>query len=284
MRMSLTSGQMMRAGLVLGLASAAAAFMALPAEAQSLTIDLNKSEGGSLSGRVIQTIVLLSVLSIAPGLLVMMTSFTRIVVVLSCVRSAIGLQQSPPNMVMVSLALFLTAFIMQPSFDKAWQDGLRPLIDDEISEEVAFERMLDPFRAFMEANVRDKDLALFESLAAYRGKDAGKDAGKTQVTASQAAPEGAGPAIGKRGDVRPDIRILVPAFMISELKRAFEIGFLLFLPFLVIDIVVSGVLQSMGMMMLPPTMIALPFKIVFFVLVDGWNLLAGALVRSYAGI
>jgi len=282
MRMSLTSGQVARAGLVAAVAAAAVALLAGSAEAQSLTIDLNKSEGGSLSGRVVQTIVLLSVLSIAPGLLVMMTSFTRIVVVLSCVRSAIGLQQSPPNMVMVSLALFLTAFIMQPSFDKAWSDGLRPLIDDEISEEVAFEKMLDPFRAFMEANVRDKDLALFESLAAGRGKDPKelrKEAPKAEAPSADAEP-----AVGKRADVRPDVRILVPAFMISELKRAFEIGFLLFLPFLVIDIVVSGVLQSMGMMMLPPTMIALPFKIIFFVLVDGWNLLAGALVRSYAGI
>jgi len=278
MKASLTMGKLVRVGMIAAAMAVGLAMMAGSAEAQSLTLDLNKPDGGSLSGRVIQTIVMLSVLSIAPGLLVMTTSFTRIVVVLSCVRSAIGLQQSPPNMVMVSLALFLTAFIMQPSFDKAWNDGLRPLIDDEISEEVAFERMLDPFRAFMEANVREKDLALFESIAAGRGKDAKGGDAKAAAAGTDA------PAVGQRAEVRPDVRILVPAFMISELKRAFEIGFLLFVPFLVIDIVVSAVLQSMGMMMLPPTMIALPFKIIFFVLVDGWNLLAGALVRSYAGI
>jgi len=279
MKASLNMGRLVRVGMIAAAMAVGLAMMAGSAEAQSLTLDLNKPDGGSLSGRVIQTIVMLSVLSIAPGLLVMTTSFTRIVVVLSCVRSAIGLQQSPPNMVMVSLALFLTAFIMQPSFDKAWNDGLRPLIDDEISEEVAFERMLDPFRAFMEANVREKDLALFESIAAGRGKDAKGGDAKAAGNAKADAP-----AVGQRPEVRPDVRILVPAFMISELKRAFEIGFLLFVPFLVIDIVVSAVLQSMGMMMLPPTMIALPFKIIFFVLVDGWNLLAGALVRSYAGI
>ncbi|WP_026869941.1 flagellar type III secretion system pore protein FliP [Inquilinus limosus] len=259
--MSFRSGRLWLLLLVPGL-------LLLPgvAAAQSLTIDLGP-QGASLSGRVIQLVALIAVLSVAPGLLIMATCFTRLVVVLSLVRSALGLQQTPPNMVLVSLAMFLTYFIMQPVFEQAWDEGLRPLIDQEISEEEAFDRTVDPFRGFMEANVRDKDLAFFRDL---EGKSARAVPGP-----ADAAPAGA--------EDRPSLRALVPAFMLSELRRAFEIGFLLFIPFLVIDIVVSAILMSMGMMMLPPVMISLPLKLVFFILVDGWHLIASSLVRSYLG-
>lgn len=246
------------------------------AAAQSLTIDLGP-EGASLSGRVIQLVALVAVLSVAPGLLIMTTCFTRLVVVFSLVRSALGLQQTPPNMVLVSLAMFLTYFVMQPVFEQSWDEGLRPLIDREIGEEEAFDRIVDPFRAFMEANVRDKDLAFFRDL---EGKTAARPSAATAVP----APETAAPSpVPDTAAERPSLRTLIPAFMLSELRRAFEIGFLLFIPFLVIDIVVSAILMSMGMMMLPPVMISLPLKLVFFVLVDGWHLIAGSLIRSYLG-
>lgn len=247
----------------------------LPASAwaQSLTIDMGP-QGASLSGRVIQLVALIAVLSVAPGLLIMATCFTRLVVVFSLVRTALGLQQTPPNMVLVSLAMFLTYFIMQPVFEQAWDDGLRPLIDQEISEEEAFDRITDPFRTFMEANVRDKDLAFFRDLEGKSVK------GAPPAPQAAVAPPAAVPAAAEE---RPSLRALVPAFMLSELRRAFEIGFLLFIPFLVIDIVVSAILMSMGMMMLPPVMISLPLKLVFFVLVDGWHLIASSLVRSYLG-
>lgn len=244
---------------------------------QSVTFDAGGPEGATLTGRVIQGIVLIGILSVAPGIVIMCTSFTRIVVVLSLVRTGMGLQNSPPNMVITSLAMFLTFFIMQPHLEQAWSDGLRPLIDDEISEEAAMENMIAPFRDFMEANVRDKDLSLFESLAA--GDTSGFIGGtqSAEGAATTTVITDADPAVAER----PSLRVLVPAFMISELKRAFEIGFLLMIPFLVIDLVISAILMSMGMMMLPPVMISLPFKIVFFVLVDGWYLLAGSLARSY---
>jgi flagellar biosynthetic protein FliP len=240
------------------------------AAAQSISIDLGP-QGASLSGRVIQLVALIAVLSVAPGLLIMTTCFTRLIVVFSLVRSALGLQQTPPNMVLVSLVMFLTYFIMQPVFEQSWEDGLRPLIDQEISEEEAFDRIVDPFRGFMEANVRDKDLAFFRDL---EGKSAAKAAATQAAPPAEAAPAAA---------ERPSLRTLIPAFMLSELRRAFEIGFLLFIPFLVIDIVVSAILMSMGMMMLPPVMISLPLKLVFFVLVDGWHLITSSLVRSYLG-
>jgi flagellar biosynthetic protein FliP len=182
------------------------------------------------------------------------TSFTRIVVVLSLLRTALGTATAPPNAVVVSLALFLTVFVMGPAFQQAYDVGLRPLSNGEISAEQAFERSSEPFRAFMLKNVRQKDLTLFLDLS------------------QQPRPD-------KPEDI--SMRILTPAFMISELKRAFEIGFLLFLPFLIIDLVVASVLMSMGMMMLPPVVVSLPFKLIFFVLVDGWNLVAGSLVQSY---
>jgi len=225
-----------------------------PALAQSMTLDLGGGEHGAFTGKVIQLIALMTVLSIAPGILVMVTSFTRIVVVLSILRSAIGAQSTPPNMVLVSLAMFLTVFVMAPTFEQSYNDGIKPLLDEKIDEQTAFTKGVAPFRTFMLAQVREKDLALFIDMS---------NAGP--IATPQDTP----------------LKALVPAFMVSELRRSFEIGFLLYLPFLIIDMVVASVLMSMGMMMLPPVMIALPFKLIFFVLVDGWYLIAGSLVRSF---
>ncbi len=242
--------------------------LALPAAAAPLDLTLeslgNLADGGSLSGRIVQGIVLLTVLSVAPGLLIMVTCFTRIIVVLSLLRSALGLQQSPPNMVLVSLAMFLTFHIMGPTIDSAWQDGLRPLLNEQVTQEQGLERMIEPFRGFMTAHVRERDLAAFASFSAKRLKP-----GEEAPPPKPVTPE------------TVELRLLMPAFLLSELRRAFEIGFLLFLPFLVIDMVVAAILMAMGMMMLPPVMIALPFKIIFFVLTDGWFLIAGSLIRSY---
>jgi flagellar biosynthesis protein FliP len=237
-----------------------AAAIALPvvtlfaASAQAQDISINFGQGSGLTERVIQLIALLTVLSLAPSILVMMTSFTRIVVVLSLLRTALGTATAPPNAVIVSLALFLTAYVMGPAFERAYDVGVKPLIANEVTAEQAFERSSEPFRVFMLKNVREKDLQLFANLSREK---------------PQEKPENL------------SLRILVPAFMISELKRAFEIGFLLFLPFLIIDLVVASVLMSMGMMMLPPVVVSLPFKLIFFVLVDGWSLVAGSLVQSY---
>lgn len=226
-----------------------------PALAQAITIDLGGGDNtGTMTGRVVQMVALLTILSIAPSILIMMTSFTRIVVVLSFLRTAIGIQQTPPNTVMLSLALFLTLFIMAPTFQAAYQNGLQPLINEEIDEVTAFEQGIAPFRTFMLSHVRDNDLTLFTELS------------------------GAGPF--ETPEAVP-LHVLIPSFMISELRRAFEIGFMLFLPFLIIDMVTASILMSMGMMMLPPVMISLPFKIIFFVLVDGWYLIAGSLVQSF---
>jgi len=224
-----------------------------PAMAQSLSLDLGS--GASSTGRIVQIVALITVLGLAPSILVMVTSFTRIIVVLSFLRNAMGVQQTPPNAVLISLALFLTAFIMAPTLEEAYDEGIVPLIDNEIDEAEAFSRVSAPFHTFMMRNVRDKDLALFLDM----------DGG--EVESREDTP----------------FKVLVPAFMISELKRAFEIGFLLFVPFIVIDMVVASVLMSMGMMMLPPVIISLPFKLIFFVLVDGWHLVAGSLVQSYGG-
>lgn len=228
---------------------------ALPALAQTLSLNMEDGQGGSSTGRIVQLVALLTVLSLAPGILVMVTSFTRIIVVLSFLRSALGVQQTPPNQVMISLALFLTFFIMAPTFEKAWENGIQPLMEDSIDEKAAFEATTQPFHDFMMQHVRDKDLLLFLDMGKIETKDL-----KPKDTPLQA---------------------LVPAFMISELKRAFEIGFLLFLPFLVIDMVIASILMAMGMMMLPPVTISLPFKLIFFVLVDGWRLLSGSLVESF---
>jgi flagellar biosynthetic protein FliP len=226
--------------------------LATPAAAQDISVTFGQGQG--LTERVLQLIALLTVLSLAPSILVMVTSFTRIVVVLSLLRTALGTATAPPNAVIISLAMFLTAFVMWPTFQVAYDRGIRPLVANEITPEQAFDRAADPFRAFMMKNVREKDLKLFQDLS------------------GQPLPE-------KAEDM--SLRILVPSFMISELKRAFEIGFLLFLPFLIIDLVVASILMSMGMMMLPPVVVSLPFKLIFFVLVDGWHLVAGSLVQSY---
>ena len=233
---------------------ALAALLAGVVSASAQDISINFGQGGGLTERVLQLIALLTVLSLAPSILVMVTSFTRIVVVLSLLRTALGTATAPPNAVLISLAMFLTAFVMWPTFVTAYDAGVRPLVANEITPEQAFERAADPFRVFMQKNVRDKDLKLFQDLSGQPVPDKPEDM---------------------------SLRVLVPSFMISELKRAFEIGFLLFLPFLIIDLVVASVLMSMGMMMLPPVVVSLPFKLIFFVLVDGWHLVAGSLVQSY---
>ncbi len=227
-----------------------AALAAGAAHAQGVTVDLGQ---GGVSERALQLVALITVLSIAPSILIMVTSFTRIVVVLSLLRAALGTQTAPPNSVIISLALFLTAFIMAPVFTTAYNTAVVPLIAGEIQPQEAFDRATPPFKTFMLQHVREKDLRLFADMA--------------QET--PASPE------------EVSLRALVPAFMISELRRAFEIGFLLFVPFLVIDLVVASILMSMGMMMLPPIIVSLPFKLIFFVLVDGWNLVAGSLVESF---
>jgi flagellar biosynthesis protein FliP len=241
--------------VVVGLAvliATIALFTSAPAAAQDISI--NFGQGAGLTERVLQLIALLTVLSLAPSILVMVTSFTRIVVVLSLLRTALGTATAPPNSVLISLALFLTGFVMAPVFQSAYDAGVRPLMANQITAEQAFGRASEPFHAFMLKNVREKDLQLFMDLSRE-------------------------PRPARPEDL--SMRILVPAFMISELKRAFEIGFLLFLPFLIIDLVVASVLMSMGMMMLPPVVVSLPFKLIFFVLVDGWTLVAGSLVQSY---
>ncbi len=230
-------------------------FWAAPAFAQDISIDFG--DDATLTERALQIVALITVLSLAPSVLVMVTSFTRIIVVLSLLRTAIGLQTAPPNSVMISLALFLTAFIMGPTLQQSYDQGVAPLIAGEIEMGEAFTRAAEPLHIFMSANTRTKDIQLF-------------------IDMSREPP----PATI---DELP-LQILVPAFMISELRRAFEIGFLLFLPFIIIDMVVASVLMSMGMMMLPPVVISLPFKLVFFVLVDGWSMVAGSLVRSFVAV
>ena len=209
---------------------------------------------GSITSRVVQLFLLITVLGLAPSILVMVTSFVRIIIVLSIVRTALGLQQSPPNQVLISLALFLTFFIMSPVLEHAYNKGLRPMLDEKITEAEALPIIIEPFKKFMIANTRDKDLNLFTSVAKINAPD--------------------------HLDALP-VQVIIPSFMISELRRAFEIGFLIFLPFLIIDIVVSSVLMAMGMMMMPPVMISLPFKIIFFVMIDGWHILAGSLIKSF---
>ena len=211
---------------------------------------------GTATGRIVQLILVVTVLSVAPGLLMMVTCFTRFVIALSFLRAGLGLQTTPANLILISLALFMTFYVMAPTFDNAWQNGLKPLMENKINEQEAYTRVTTPFKTFMRANVRDRDLKLFEDLA---GEKLGIRAEGSDV----------------------EMRVLIPAFMISELRRGFEIGFLIVLPFLVIDMIVATLTMSMGMMMLPPTVISLPFKVLFFVLIDGWNLLIGGLVRSF---
>ncbi len=252
------SCRLQKMALVFGLAAGLCGLllgMANPAFAQQVVLDFSEP-GGTVTARVVQLIAFLTVISLAPSLLVMVTSFTRIVVVLSILRIGLGTQQTPPNSVLVSLALFLSFFIMQPTLEKVWEEGLAPFIAERIDEREAYDRSVAPIHAFMLNYTRETDLQLFFDLGSI-------------------------PAVETPQDT--PLRALVPAFMISELKRAFEIGFLLFIPFLVIDMVVASILLSLGMMMLPPIIVSLPFKLIFFVLVDGWYLVAGSLVRSYTG-
>ena len=241
-----------RFAIVSGIIAACAMLSGTAAIAQEVTFSFG--EDGSLAVRSVQLIVVLTLLSLVPGILVMVTCFPFIVTVLAILRQALGLMQSPPNMLIVSLALFLTYFVMEPVFVAAWQGGIVPLNDGDISLEDAFLRVADPFRQFMAARV---DAATYESLAGLR---------PTPVP-----------------DLSPDapLSVLVPSFMLSEVARAFQIGFLVFLPFLIIDLVVAAVLMSMGMMMVPPAIVSLPFKLSFFVVADGWRLISEALVRSY---
>ena len=224
-----------------------------PALAQEVSISLG--DDGSLSARTLQLIALITVLSLAPGLAIMITCFPFIVTVLSILRQGIGLQQSPPNMLIVSLALFLTYFVMEPVFNAAWADGIAPLLNETISVETAVERALGPFRTFMASRV---DADTFSAMAALR----------PDTISAQPGPDA-------------PFSVLVPSFLLSEISRAFQIGFLVFLPFLIIDLVVAAVLMSMGMMMVPPAIVSLPFKLAFFVIADGWTLIADSLVRGY---
>ena len=220
----------------------------------TLKIGLEESKNPGEVSVLIQILFLLTILSLAPAILIMMTSFTRLVVVFSFLRSALGIHQMPPNQILIGLSLFLTFFIMTPVWQTVRENALNPYMEKKISQEKALEEALKPFRKFMLKQTREKDLALFINIAET-------------------------PKPKSREDV--PTTVLLPAFMISELKTAFQMGFILFLPFLVIDMVVSSVLLSMGMMMLPPVMISLPFKILLFVLVDGWHLLVGSMVKSF---
>ena len=243
---------MRRRTLLVAAGAGALTLAAGTALAQSINLDFG--EGGTVTARLIQLVAFLTIMTLAPSILVMVTSFTRIVVVLSFLRTAMGTQQTPPNTVLISLALFLTFFIMQPTLSEIYDAGIAPLINEDITEEQAMERVAAPVREFMLSHVREQDLELFMDVSQ-----------QGEIDAVTETPLG----------------VLTPAFMISELRRAFEIGFLLFVPFLIIDLVVASVLMSMGMMMLPPVMISLPFKLIFFVLVDGWFLVVGSLVQSF---
>ncbi|HEX5262994.1 MAG TPA: flagellar type III secretion system pore protein FliP [Phenylobacterium sp.] len=244
-----------RAAIIAALTTLAS--LIFPAAAIAQSVNINLGTGGGLTERVVQLIGLMTVLSLAPSIVIMTTAFVRIVVVLSLLRTALGLQQSPPNTVIISLALFLTAIVMGPTLEKSYNDGIKPLMDQKMELSQAFDASAAPVKTFMLQQVDRDDLALFINLS------------RIPKPANAAATP---------------LQVVTPAFMISELKRAFEIGFLLFVPFLVIDLVVASVLMSMGMMMLPPVVVSLPFKLIFFVLVDGWRLVAGSLVQSFIGV
>ena len=246
-----------RAAVALGLALA---LIPLAAHAQSFSLNLGTPDGGPIAAgatsRLVQITALITVLSLAPSLLVMVTAFTRIVIVLSLLRTALSTQSTPPNTVLIGLALFLTFFVMQPVLAQSWAAGVLPMSQGKIGSLEGLRLAAEPFRHFMLDNLRPADLRLFLDI----------------------------------GHMKPPVdpehtpwRALIPAFMVGELRRGFEIGFLLFLPFLVIDMVIASVLMSLGMMMLPPSVVSLPFKLIFFVLVDGWGLVAGSLVRSFHG-
>jgi flagellar biosynthetic protein FliP len=242
--------------IILALTVAILAIGLLPdaATAQSVTIDLG--DGATVTGRAVQLFLLMTVLSLAPGIAIMVTCFPFMVTVLSLLRQGIGLQQAPPNMLIVTLALFLSWFVMEPVFTDAWENGLAPLMDGNITNEQAWERGSAPFRVFMAGRVAPEVIS--DLAAAAPGQ-------REPLIPGQPAP----------------LSLLVPAFLLSELQRGFEVGFMIFLPFLVIDLVVASILMSMGMMMVPPVVVSLPLKLAFFVVADGWSLLAGALIRGY---
>ncbi len=221
--------------------------------AQSVSLNLGDASTGTASARIFSVLALITILSLAPSIVIMMTSFTRLIVVLSITRSALATNATPPNMVLISLALFMTIFIMAPTLEKSWDEGIKPVIDEKIELTEGLEKASVPLKEFMVRNTREKDLQLFTDLAKEKPESI-KDA---------------------------SLKVTIPAFMISELRRAFEIGFLIYVPFLIIDMVVASVLMSMGMMMLPPSVLSLPFKIIFFVLIDGWYMLAGSLINSF---
>ncbi|NKC33668.1 flagellar type III secretion system pore protein FliP [Falsiroseomonas selenitidurans] len=239
--------------LLLGVPLAVLLLVPGAALAQSLNLDLGAGQPGT-TARLLQFTALIGLLSLAPSLVVMMTAFARIVIVLALLRSALGAPSIPPNPVLIGLALFLTLFVMEPVLQQSWQQGIQPMAEGRVGELAGLQAAAQPFHGFMAAQVRESDLALFLDL------------GRLPPTPAAEAPW----------------RVLTPAFMVSELRRAFEIGFLVFLPFLVIDLVAASLLMSLGMMMLPPTVVALPFKLAFFVLVDGWRLVAGSLVQGFA--
>lgn len=231
----------------------AVALAATSISAQDLSLDFG--DGGSITATTIQLIALITVLSIAPGIVIMVTCFPFIVTVLSILRMAIGLQQSPPNMLIVSISLFLTFFVMEPVLIESWEQGIKPLLDQEIAIEEGFERGLEPFRVFMATRV---DPDTFATMSRIR----------TDLELTDPGPD-------------TPLSVLISTFLLSELSRAFQVGFLIFLPFLIIDLVVAAVLMSMGMMMVPPAIVSLPFKLAFFVVANGWALVAESLVRSY---
>ncbi len=228
-------------------------FLSFSALAQSVSLNLDDVSTGSASARIFSVLALITILSLAPSIVIMMTSFTRLIVVFSITRSALATNSTPPNMVLIALALFMTIFIMSPTLEKSWEQGIKPVIDEKIEFMDGLEKAATPLKEFMVKNTREKDLHLFSDLA------------KEKPESIEKAP----------------LKITIPAFMISELRRAFEIGFLIYIPFLIIDMVIASVLMSMGMMMLPPSVLSLPFKIIFFVMIDGWYMLSGSLVNSF---
>ena len=259
----------------------AAALLLMPASAFAQQSDILREllpdGSATFSGRIVQGIILLTVLSMAPGLLVTVTCFTRFVIAFSFLRSGLGLQSTPSNLIVISLSLFMTYFVMEPVFQKSWNEGIMPLVENQIEQDVAYERIVTPLKAFMVANVRPTEVALFENFRTGNLEQGDAQDGNQEQPVPQ-LPQAE--AQDTRLAETVELGTLVPAFLLSELRRGFEIGFLILLPFLVIDLVVATVTMSMGMMMLPPTVVALPFKVLFFVLIDGWNLLVGELLKS----
>lgn len=249
----MTRKKVLICAVTLALALASTFGFAAASDGPSITIDLG-GKGRGQTAVVIQVLALLTVLSMAPAMFIMMTSFTRIVIVLSFLRQALGTQQVPPNQVLISLALFLTFFVMAPVWQTIWADAVQPLMAEQISQEEAWAKGMAPIQTFMLRQVREKDLELFVDLA------------KIPKPESPAALP---------------IHVIVPSFILSELRIAFQIGFLIYIPFLIVDMVVASVLMSMGMMLLPPVVISLPFKLILFVLADGWYLVVGSMVKSF---